>query len=374
MDTMRVARLHSPGQGMVLEDVPVPVMGGNDVVVAVEACGLVPNIDQILARVAARACYPHLPRLPAGFGFNITGIVHRASNPASGHAIGDRVFVSPALSCGICEACIDGDLQDCANFAILGYFGFGAHAQALFDAYPHGGYSQFVVAPAANLVRLPDQTSFEQATRFGYLATALSCLNKAGLHRAGAPAGRVVLINGITGTIGLSTCLVALALGATRILGTGRQTKLLEKVASLAPGRIATHNFSDGPISDFARAHSAGLGVPCVVDCLGAGAPGALMQDAIYGLRRGGCLVNVNGIGSPVALDLKWMQSQQIRLLGNNWCTHEDVRTVSDMVSAGRLDLSALSTVSFALADINSAMIKAADRPLGGFSIAVIIP
>jgi hypothetical protein len=44
------------------------------------------------------------------------------------------------------------------------------------------------------------------------------------------------------------------------------------------------------------------------------------------------------------------------------------------MVSAGRLDLSALSTVSFALADINSAMIKAADRPLGGFSIAVIIP
>jgi alcohol dehydrogenase len=193
------------------------------------------------------------------------------------------------------------------------------------------------------------------------------------LNKAGALAGRTLLINGITGTIGLSTCLVALALGAAHILGTGRQAALLDKVAALAPGRITTHNFSDGPISDFARSHSAGLGVPYVVDCLGPSAPGALIQDAIYGLRRGGCLVNVNGIGSPVALDLKWMQSQQIRLLGNNWCTSEDIRTVSDMVGAGRLDLSALSTVSFALADINNAMVKAADRPLGGFSTAVII-
>jgi alcohol dehydrogenase len=370
---MRVARLHTPGQGMVLEDVPWPAMGKTDALVAVKACGLVPNIGQILARVAARAGYPQLPKLPAGFGFNTTGVLRQLGEPCRGLAMGDRVFVSPALSCGKCEACTEGDPQDCANFAILGYFGFGAQAQALFDAYPHGGYSQFVVAPAANLVRLPHQTSFEQATRFGYLATALSCLNKASLNKAGALAGRTLLINGITGTIGLSTCLVALALGAAHILGTGRQAALLDKVAALAPGRITTHNFFDGPISDFARSHSADLGVPYVVDCLGPSAPGALMQDAIYGLRRGGCLVNVNGIGTPVALDLKWMQSQQIRLLGNNWCTSEDIRTVSDMVGAGRLDLSALSTVSFALADINDAMVKAADRPLGGFSTAVII-
>ena len=369
MATMRVARLHTPGQRMVLEDVPLPEPGIGDAVVEVEACGLVPNIGQILARVAARASYPLLPHLPSGFGFNITGVVRQVNEPCSDFAVGDRVYVSPALSCGKCEACTDGDHQNCENFAILGYFGFGAHAQALFDAYPHGGYGQFVIAPSTNLVRLPDQSNFAQATRFGYLATALACLNK-----AGADAGRSLLINGITGTIGLSTCLVALALGVTHILGTGRQTALLQKVEALAPGRISTLNFSDGSITDFAHAHSAGVGVHCVVDCLGPSAPGALMQDAIYGLRRGGCTVNVNGIGSPVLLDLKWMQSQQIRLLGNNWCSSEDVRTVSDMVGSGMLDLSALSTVSFALENINDAMVKAADRPLGGFSTAVVIP
>lgn len=370
MIAMRVARLHTPGERMVLEDVPPPVPGSGDAVIKVEACGLVPNMGAILARVAARDSYPRLPRLPAGFGFNITGTLVHVNGSRGGFVTGDRVYVSPALTCGGCEACNESDPENCANFAIIGYFGFGAGSQALFDAYPHGGFGQYVVAPSANLVRLPDRTGFAQATRFGYLATALACLSK-----GGAGAGRTLLINGITGTLGVSTCLVALALGVERILGTGRQAALLHKVQRLAPGRIGTLQVpDDGSVADFARAHSGGLGVHCVVDCLGPGAPGTLVQDAIYGLRRGGCLVNVNGIGGPVSLDLKWMQGQQIRLLGNNWCTCGDVTTVSNLVDAGRLDLSALQTVSFALENINDAAIRAADRPLGGFSTAVIIP
>ena len=369
MNTMRVARLHAPGQDMVQDDVPLPVPASGDALIQVAACGLVPNMGQILARVAGRDGYPRLPRLPASFGFNITGLVCQSHGSCNGFAAGDRVYVSPALCCANCQACRDGETENCQNFAILGYFGFGAQSQALFDAYPHGGFGQYVVAPAANLVRVPDRTSLEQATRFGYLATALACLNK-----AGAGVGRILLINGITGTIGLSVCLVALALGIERILGTGRQSALLRRVEALAPARISTLDIADGAVTEFAHAHSAGVGVHAVVDCLGPTAPSTLIQDAIYGLRRGGCLVNVNGIGGGVALDLKWMQAQQILLRGNNWCTAHHVGAIASLLDMGLLDLSAMSTVSYPLADLDEAMVKAAHRPSGGFSTSVIIP
>jgi NADPH:quinone reductase-like Zn-dependent oxidoreductase len=41
-------------------------------------------------------------------------------------------------------------------------------------AYPYGGLSQFITAPASALVKLPGNVSFEAAARFGYFGTAYS--------------------------------------------------------------------------------------------------------------------------------------------------------------------------------------------------------
>jgi NADPH:quinone reductase-like Zn-dependent oxidoreductase len=102
----------------------------------------------------------------------------------------------------------------------MGYFAFGPGGQKLFDAYPYGGLSEYHTAPERNLVVLPDSVTFEQGARFGYLGTAFSALRK-----AGAGPGRTVLVDGISGTLGLGACLIALGLGATRILGTGRNPR-----------------------------------------------------------------------------------------------------------------------------------------------------
>ena len=48
-------------------------------------------------------------------------------------------------------------------------------------AYPYGGFSQFITAPEDALVRLPDNVSFENAARFGYLGTAYSAMKKLGV-------------------------------------------------------------------------------------------------------------------------------------------------------------------------------------------------
>ena len=47
-----------------------------------------------------------------------------------------------------------------------------------------------------------------------------------------------MLIDGISGTLGLGACLIALGLGVTRVLGTGRNPDLLDDVKAIAPDRI----------------------------------------------------------------------------------------------------------------------------------------
>src|ERR1700738_1767065 len=107
---------------------------------------------------------------------------------------------------------------------------------------PMGGVAQFITAPATALVRLPDNVSFNAAARFGYFGTAYAAMRKIGVGP-----GQSLLVNGISGTLGLCAALIALAMGATKILGTGRNGALLDRVKTLAPERIATFALPGGP-------------------------------------------------------------------------------------------------------------------------------
>ncbi len=368
MDTMIAARLHAFDKPMVLEEMPIPTPRASEVLVKVKACGIVPNLRNVLAFFAQKLPYLPLPRLPAIFGLDVAGVVSKVGESEHNFRPGDRVYVSPGLTCGSCPSCAADDSINCHNFTFRGYFGFGSDAQKLYDQFPYGGMSEFITAPQRNLVRIPDNLPFDAAARFGYLGTAYASLAKA---RAGP--GKSILINGITGTLGLGACLVALGMGVTRILGTARNQSLIAQVTKLAPRRIEILTLGAQKIDPWARALTDGYGVDGVVDCLGPGASGDLMNEAIYALRRGGTFVNVNGVDDPVALDVKWMQAHQIAFLGNNWFTIGQGQALAEMVRAGTLDLSVLEHRRFPLSGVNDAIDNLPARN-GGFSNFVIAP
>src|SRR4029077_95581 len=133
---------------------------------------------------------------------------------------GERVYVNPGRSCGSCRMCRSGPPHDFPSWTLRAYFG---RSQEIMRAYPYGGLAQFITAPASALVKLPDNVSFEAGARFGYFGTAYSAMKKIGVGP-----GRAVLINGISGQLGLNAALLALAMGSTKILGTGRNAKLLD--------------------------------------------------------------------------------------------------------------------------------------------------
>lgn len=365
---MRAARMHEVGQPMRIDTVERPVAKATDVVVQIKSCGMVPNLGNVLANWPKWCPHLPLPKLPATFGLDPAGIVSEVGEQVVGIKPGDRVYVSPVRSCGACPACLSGKRTQCNHFTFNGYFGFQPESQKLFDMYPHGGFCEYMAAPQYAIVTLPDNISFPEAARLGYLGTAFSAIKKAGLL-----VGKSMVINGVSGTLGLGATLLALAMGVSRIFGTGRNKELLNRVKALAPGRIEVFSTDDGAITDWVKSRTDGQGADIMLDTLGAVASLAVFDDAMHAVRRGGTIVNIGGTTSAIPIDLKWLMDEQMHLIGSVWFTTAEGYEMVDMIRAGAIDLSILEHEIAPLDDINKAISGIGSRH-GGFSNYLIAP
>ena len=366
-DTMLAARTYVPGEDMRLEQIPIPEVRPTDVLVRVRACGIVPNLGNVLKHWQGWFPELPLPPMPAIFGLDATGEIALVGEQVRGWQQGDRVYCNPGLSCGSCRACRSGEPLNCTAYTFRGYFGFGPDSEKLFRAYPYGGLCEYLLAPANTLVALPGSVTWEQAARFGYLGTAY-----AGVRKTRTGPGDTLLINGITGTLGLGAALIALGRGVTRILGTARDSARLARLEQIGGGRIETMQLGSGDVATWARSRNGGEGIDAVIDCVGPGAPPQQMMESIYALRRGGRAVNVGGTGEKVVMDVHWMMDEQIELIGSNWFSPAEGQALAEMARAGTLDLSVLEHVTYPLSRINEALHGIPARN-GGFTNLVIL-
>ena len=301
---------------MTLDRIEVPQPRPTDVLVEVKACGVVPNLTRVVSNYFGTLTPDNkmMPPLPAIFGLDPAGVVAKVGDQVWHVRPGERVYVNPGRSCGSCRMCRSGAPYDCPGWTLQGYFG---RSQEIMRAYPYGGLAQFITAPATALVKLPDNVSFEAGARFGYYGTAYAAMKKIGVGP-----GQTLLINGISGQLGLNATSLALAMGATKILGTGRNQKLLDRVKALAPGRIevlsvpnARSRFSPAnpdPLVVWAKQLTDGHGVDGMIDCLPPGAPGSALLRALFCLRRGGRAVNVGAVMETLPINAFWMMTNRI--------------------------------------------------------------
>jgi alcohol dehydrogenase len=368
MAMMRAARLHAIGEPMSIDTIERPTPRPTDVLVRVKACGIVPNMANVINNWPT--WFPHQPlaRFPAIFGLDPAGVVDEVGEAVIGFRPGDRVYVSPLRSCGSCYACRAGTFSRCRYFTLNGYFSTSRDGQRIFDLYPYGGFSEYMTAPQHALVKLPSNVTFEQAARFGYIGTAYGAL-----RLADAGPGTVAFIDGITGTLGVASTMLCLAMGVAKILGTGRSEELLQRVNALAPQRIEVLKLGDKLSGEWAKALTDGEGADFVISALGARASVETMQDSLMAVRRGGKVVNVGGVADPVPVDMKWLMDEQVQIIGSNWFTTAQGQELAHMVEAGALDLSYLEHECYPLAEVNTAISGLKNRH-GGFSNYVVIP
>jgi alcohol dehydrogenase len=361
---MRAARLHAFGQPLRVDRVPRPQARRGDVVVRVRACGVIPNMNRIFSGVSPHDMAP----LPAIMGLDAAGEITEVGEDVLDYRVGDRVYINPLLTCGTCHYCCSGRPTICGYAAFRGYFAFSPQAVRMLERYPHGGFAEYTTAPARDLVRLPDEIGFGHAARFGYLGTAY-----AALQRAEVGPGRWLVINGVTGTLGVGATLWALAMGVTRILGLGRNRDIMARLEALAPRRISTLALGDRPIGEWVREHTEGIGADALLDCTGRGSDMNNSIDAIASLKEGGITVNVSALLDPLPIKPAIFMDTQLQYRGSNWFSVAQGQQMAELVRAGVVDLSPIESRVYPLAEVNDALEAVKTRP-GGFTNIVVAP
>ena len=359
---MKAARLHEIGKPFQVDEIPVPELRPTDVLVQVKAAGVVPNLRNVVTHYPTWFPFMPLPKLPAIYGLDASGVVAAVGSQVRADIQpGDRVYMNPGLSCGSCEACRRHDHINCIAFTFHGYFGFGSGSQQIFEDYPYGGFGQFLLSPAANLVKLPESITFEQA------GTSYAALRKAGFTP-----GQTVLVDGGTGTLGLGAVILALAMGAAKVFATGRNIALLDKLHHIAPGRVVPITLGARPTAEVVMQATNGFGVDALIETLGPNAPVATVLDAFNALKRGGRAINIGGVADPIPLEPFPLMALQKSYIGSCWFTTAEGQDMAAMAHAGTLDLSVFEHERFSLDQVNEAL-DAIDKRSGGFTNVVIV-
>ncbi|MGI0014227.1 MAG: zinc-binding dehydrogenase, partial [Nitrososphaera sp.] len=253
----------------------------------VKYCGV--NHLDIWAR---QGLTPKKIRLPHISGCDIVGNV-RSGSPH--FKAGDRVMVYPGAYCGACAYCRAGRQNLCAKFAIIG--GLSSY---------DGGYAEQVCVPARNAIRLPASIGDEEAA-----ALAVSYLTSWNMLRTnGASKGKIVLVYGATGGVGMAAIQLAKALGATVATTVSSKTKQ-DFASRLGADRVIDRSSQN--VAEQVEKMTGGTGVDIVIDHVGA----STWRTSIAVLKHGGRMA-VCGMtsGNEATVPVRTFYTKQIAMAG----------------------------------------------------------
>jgi NADPH:quinone reductase-like Zn-dependent oxidoreductase len=309
---MKAIVFHQHGGPEVLhyEDAPQPIIHANEVLVRVKACAL--NHLDIWVRIGIPGVPFPLPHIP---GSDIAGEIAQIGADVTIVRVGQKVVLAPGVSCGKCAACLAGQDNRCRQFTNLGY---------MID----GGCAEFVRCPEVNCLPFPENLSFEEAASIPLVfQTAWHML----IARAELQPGEDVLVLGAGSGVGSAAIQISKFFGARVIATAGNEAKL-EKAKQLGADHVINHKSQK--IRDEVRRITGKRGVDVVFEHVGT----ATWDESIASLAASGRLVTCGATtGYDAKIDLRFLFSRQLSLLGSYMGTKSELQTVMKLVAAGRL-------------------------------------
>jgi len=133
----------------VVEDVPTPNAGRDEVLVQVRACGICGSDVHGMDGSTGRR------RPPVIMGHEASGVIAEVGLDVTGWERGDRVTFDSTISCGGCWHCRRGEINLCDNSRVLGV--------SCAEYRQQGAFAEMIAVPARILDPLPDSVAFEEA-------------------------------------------------------------------------------------------------------------------------------------------------------------------------------------------------------------------
>jgi len=309
---MKVARIHQHGgpEVLVYEDAPEPRIKGNEILLRVRACAL--NHLDLFVRGGIPGMKFEMPHI---LGSDIAGEVVAVGELCERVQPGWRVLLSPGLSCRQCAQCLSGQDNQCRRYTMFGY-------------RADGGNAELLAAPEYSTIRIPDSLGFEEAAAVPLVfLTAWHML----MSRAQLQAGEDVLVLAASSGVGSAAIQIA-KLFHCRVIATAGDEAKLAKARELGADHVIDHYRED--ISAEVRRITGKRGVDVVLEHVGT----ATWQKSLESLAPAGRLVTCGATtGYDAKLDLRFLFSRQLSLLGSFMGTMGELHRVLQFVFRGQL-------------------------------------
>ena len=323
---MKAVRIHAFGGPEVLqyEEIANPKPRKDQVLVRIRACAL-NHLDLWVRKGIGKVPLPHI------LGSDIAGEIVETGEYVTGFHSGQRVLLAPMLFCNRCVYCTSGRQNQCIEFTVLGN-------------RVDGGNCELIAVPAVNVIPIPDSLDFNQAASVPLVfTTAWHML----VGRAGIRQGQTVLVLGAGSGVGIAAIQVAKLFHARVITTAGNENKL-DKAKQLGADYLIDHYKQK--ISDEVRRITNKEGVDIVVEHVGV----AMWDESVKSLKPGGTLVTCGATtGYNAALDLRFLFSRQLSILGSFMGTMGEMNEVLGHIFAGHLK--PVVDRTFSLHDIRAA-------------------
>ncbi len=334
---MKAAVLRSIGQPFAVEDVPDPIIGPDEVLVATRTCGICRTDLHIQDGLAYVPGLPHVP------GHEPAGVIADVGRDVDGFQVGQRVVPHLFVSSGDCR------------FTRTGQHAQATHLQGIIGVTLPGGFAEYFKAPAENLLPLPDNVPFDVGGLTSCaVITAVHAYRKSGLQM-----GRSAVVLG-AGGIGLMLVQLLKQAGV-RTIAVSRSPDSL-RLATQAGAELSLSIEQAGTAGRIREFVGSGKdGADCIFEMVGRAE--TMRAGADY-TCRGGRIIVIGEEAEFPAIDTIQIAQRELEIIGSRNGGRQDAIDALEMLSAGIVRPHIAG--SYALDEINEAMSLVRNRKARG--------
>ena len=347
---MKAAVLYEARQPLKIEELEMPEVNDEDVLIKVASCGVC-HTDLKVFEGRNRFTPPTI------LGHEVAGTVEQTGAHCRDFKIGDRVIIGMRYKCGRCRYCLSARENLCERRPVPP--ALKKSDGAVVTRWNVGGFAEYVAVPAYMTFKIPDGMSMEHASVVGCRVTTAYNAVK---HRARLGPGDSALVIGCGG-IGLNTIQFLKCFGAYPIVAVDIVEDKLEAARQFGATHVINGAVED-PVQGVIKL--TGGGVDKAFEAIG---NPKTSDQIIQATRPGGTATIIGGLGSgPFTISSGNFVTREITITGVSSRQANDVEEVLEMATLGRIELKNLITRSYRHDQINEAL---ADLERGKLRMAV---